>query len=229
MKIAIIGSAPSSIRLAPVDDDSWEIWGCSPGAASVLQPRIDRIDRWFEIHPLQGVLGLGPEYLAFLRALKGKPVYVFEDIPGVDLNIPCPKEKLVEEFGPYFFTSTIAWMLGHAIMQKPTEIGLWGADMSATEEWGYQRAGCHYFIREAEARGIKITIPPQSDLAQPTMLYGATEADPMWIKLDVRREELRHRLRSEEAKHEESGRQMLYLRGALDDLEYMRNTWVVRR
>jgi hypothetical protein len=30
-KIAVMGSAPSSVALAPFGDPSWEIWGCSPG------------------------------------------------------------------------------------------------------------------------------------------------------------------------------------------------------
>jgi hypothetical protein len=32
-KIALIGSAPSSVGAAPYADRSWTIWGCSPGAA----------------------------------------------------------------------------------------------------------------------------------------------------------------------------------------------------
>ena len=46
-KIALVGSAPSSIRLAPINDPDWQIWGCSPGAYGVVGPRADV---WFEMH-----------------------------------------------------------------------------------------------------------------------------------------------------------------------------------
>ena len=48
MKIALVGSAPSSVRLAPFDDPSWDIWGCSPGAYPVFAQK--RVDMFFELH-----------------------------------------------------------------------------------------------------------------------------------------------------------------------------------
>ena len=34
LKIALVGTAPSSRMLAPYNDPSWKIWGCSPGATA---------------------------------------------------------------------------------------------------------------------------------------------------------------------------------------------------
>src|SRR5262245_61239416 len=45
-KVAIIGTAPSSQHLAPYQDLSWDIWGCSPGNMD----KCPRVDAWFEIH-----------------------------------------------------------------------------------------------------------------------------------------------------------------------------------
>ncbi len=41
-KIALLGSAISSVGLAPFYDKSWEIWGCSPA-----NKNLPRVDRWF--------------------------------------------------------------------------------------------------------------------------------------------------------------------------------------
>ena len=67
MKVALMGSAPSSVQLGPFRDKSykefiggkpnlypqapfldqtWQIWGCSPGAFGI----VPRSDRWFELH-----------------------------------------------------------------------------------------------------------------------------------------------------------------------------------
>ena len=42
-KIAILGSASSSLSLAPFGDSSWEIWA--------LGQETRRVSRFFEIHP----------------------------------------------------------------------------------------------------------------------------------------------------------------------------------
>src|SRR5713226_4715918 len=46
LKIAMIGTAPSSRMLAPFNDPSWKIWACSPGNMNALP----RVDTWFELH-----------------------------------------------------------------------------------------------------------------------------------------------------------------------------------
>ena len=66
-KIAIVGTAPSSVMKGPYNDPSWTLWVCSRGNTDRL-PRIP--DEWFEIHDLErkymrqsGKLdGFNPEY-----------------------------------------------------------------------------------------------------------------------------------------------------------------------
>lgn len=51
MKIAIVGSCPSSRWLAPFNDPAWQIWACgiedSPAGIGTSLPRIDD---FFEFH-----------------------------------------------------------------------------------------------------------------------------------------------------------------------------------
>src|SRR5882672_892663 len=46
LKVALIGTAPSSRMLSPFNDPSWKIWACSPGNMGIMP----RVDAWFEIH-----------------------------------------------------------------------------------------------------------------------------------------------------------------------------------
>src|SRR5690606_11158325 len=136
----------------------WDIWGCSSGAADHAR----RVSAWFELHhygegpPEQ--YAMRPDYVAWLRKLT-VPVYMIrahEDIPN---SRPFPVDTVKGEFGEFFWTSSVAWMTALAIMQSPEEIGFWGIDMAAREEYGYQRAGLHHFITVARMKGIKITVP----------------------------------------------------------------------
>lgn len=138
-KIAIIGSAPSSVRLAPYGDQSWAIWGCSPGAYGEVP--YGRSDVWFEIHRWEpstpgdprdahNKSWFSPEYVRFLEQHQG-PVYMAEQIPSVKNCVVYPFHDMNAEFGPYFWTSSMAYMLALAIKLKPRAIGLWGVDMAA--------------------------------------------------------------------------------------------------
>lgn len=232
MKIALIGSAPSSIRCAPYNDPEWQVWGCSPGAYGV----VPRSDAWFELHrwepqipgkPATGQPWFSPEYVEFLTRYKGT-VWMANPVPPEIANAKAvPMDELIQKYGPYFFTSSLSWMFAMAL-ETPgvTEIALFGVDMSAHEEYGQQRPGCQYFITLAIQRGIKVTIPPESDLLQPAYFYGVTENTPMMVKMTARRNELMGRLQAAEGRLNQARDEANFLRGALDDVDYITKTWV---
>jgi len=225
IKIALIGSAPASVRLAPYHDESWKIWGCSPGVYGIAP----RTDVWFELHRYEpGQTWFSAEYCLFLQKYKGV-VFMAEKRAEIPNSETLPVDGMVEKYGPYFFTSSLAWMMALAIDVGATKIGLWGVDMAANEEYGDQRAGLHYFAMVAASRGIEVGIPPESDLFTPRPLYGISELDHGQIKLTARRRELETRLA--EAQQQLSFQQghVHFLQGALDDLNYHRQTWADRR
>ncbi len=233
-RIALIGSAPSSVALAPYADPSWSIWACSPGA----RPHLKKVDCFFEIHlwePEQP--WFSPEYIDFMAKLP-VPVYMLEPVEGIPGSVAYPKDAVMRYFGReavFFFTSSLSWMLAMAIIEieqsgEPGEIGLWGVDMSAAEEiYSHQRAGCQFFIGQAWKRGITVTVPPQSDLLCPTPLYGFCELDPMHAKLLARKAELEHRIAIATNNFEGAKAEILQLRGALEDVGYVKTTWVSDR
>lgn len=226
MKIALVGSAPTSIALAPFDDAEWKIWGCSPGGRTYLR----RLDAWFEIHRRDES---DPEYIAWMKGLTC-PVYLTDKREDIPASLAYPRSEILALYpglARSFFTSSLAWMLALAIEQKPDEIGLWGVDMAAGDEYGLQKPGCHFFMLEAEKRGIKLFVPPESDLLRPVAQYGFNTS-PMAVKLAMRRLELQQRLAETEARaaqcdrdFQEAMRQKYFISGALDDLNYIEQTW----
>lgn len=256
MRIALIGSAPASVGRGPYRDaafqrfidarpvlemshipfasDQWEIWGCSPGVYGVAE----RMTRWFELHRWEpGQAWFSPEYCDFLRAFRG-PLYTTEVIPELKSSVRLPRERIVQEFGPYFLTSSLSFMFAMAILaiedrrtsgrdDVEDQIGLWGVDMAATEEYGYQRAGCQFFMREAQRRGIAVVLPPESDLHRPMPMYGVAEWTHAHVKALARWRELDQRKKSAEQQAAAASAQVQFLAGAMDNMDYMIKTWLV--
>jgi hypothetical protein len=236
MKIALIGSAPASVRLAPYKDYSWRIWSWSPGAyATVAVERVTQAtDAHFELHrwepPVIGdasrqVPWFSPEYVEWMRQFRGE-VVMSEKLMDVPRSVALPWMELVDKYGPYFMNSSLSWMMALALEQPGIqEIGLFGVDMSATEEYGYQRAGCHYFVTLAMQRGVRITVPPESDLLLPKPLYGIGESHPMMVKLTARMRELDSRIAGATQRFEQAKQELQFLSGARDDCNYQVQTW----
>lgn len=161
MKIAIVGAAKTK-TLAPYGDPEWVIWGCSKKNIN-----FPRYDLWFEIHDLEHLLKSYPEYMEWLK--ENKKTVMRDEYPEYGAT-KFPFWELVREFGPYFFTSSIAYMMAYAIKQNPKVIGLYGVEMSHKSEYHSQRHGCHHFIQVARDRGIEV-IAPGSGILTPTPFY----------------------------------------------------------
>lgn len=224
MKIALIGSAPSSVGIAPYASPEWHIWGCSPGAFGVQGCR-ENAEAWFEIHRYEpGQPWFSEGYCNFLENFAG-PVYMAEYDPRVKNCVPLPWRELVEKYGPYFFNSTISWMFAMAIEAQAKKIGLYGIDMAASEEYFSQKMGCIYFAQLAKSLGIEVGVPPESDLFVPPPLYGICEVGHQFIKDTQRARELNQRLAEAEQLVRAKSDEVHFLRGALDDLQYHQQTW----
>jgi hypothetical protein len=207
---------------------------------------VPRSECWFETHRWQPpTLGkadtqvpwFSPEYVGWLY--KHPCVWMFDppaDMPGARL---LPHLPLRAKYGDFFFTSTIAWMMAMAIeailltrmkggeeAEADHAIGLWGVDMAATEEYGYQRAGCQFFAQIAQSLGIEVVVPFESDLLTPPPLYGLFESTHRGIKLTSRMAEISNRLAVAEQQKARADLECSFLKGAVDDLQYHMNNWL---
>src|SRR5689334_9913501 len=100
-KIAILGSAPSSVQLAPFADPSYEIWGCSPGA----WPHAKRASAWFELHRREpNKPWFSTEYIIFMSRLP--LVWVSEPWPEL------PNSKVIDK------NAIFDYVLGEVVDRK---------------------------------------------------------------------------------------------------------------
>jgi len=223
LKIALVGTAPSSRMLAPFNDPSWTIWACSPGNMNVLP----RVDIWFELH---GNLhwpenqSYGAPYVDWLRRLT-IPV-MMQNNQYVPNAVVFPMEQMVNEFGRDFFTSSFAWMMAKAIADGAKEIALFGIDMASRDEYILQRPGFYFFKHLAEQRGIKVSAPNESDIMQPPGLYGYSDVTPFGRKLLARTTELKTRLDQMRAERDKLAHNITYLEGAVEDMDYVSSIWM---
>src|ERR1700739_1010264 len=231
-RIAIVGSASSSVQLAPYRDPSWAIWGCSPGVYGAAPRRNVCLEthRWEPQEPgfpqdPKAKPWFSPEYVRFMEEFAG-PVFMSEQIASVKNCVLYPYEAMRAKHGPYHFTSTIAWMLALALELKPQAIGLWGVDMAANEEYALQRPGCQHFMGLALRMGIQVVLPPESDLMMHSTMYGISEINPRHIKCIVRLRELETRRNVAQQQVQNLNSEVLYLNGAIENMKYMLAHWV---
>ena len=167
-------------------------------------------------------------YKKFLEELEC-PLYMIEHIPRFPNSIPYPYKEtkaLYHKRAPY--TSTFAWMISLAIQQPGLEeLGLWGVDMAATEEYASQLAGGHYWLEKAEEKGIKITVPPESDLLRPYPEYGYQEVTHKYQKIQARAQELAGRMRQCEQNGDNYKMEVTYARGCKAERKFIRETELV--
>ena len=134
--IAILGSHPATVSQAPFDKP-WLIYTCSPHNFEKRQ--LPRWDEWFEVHvPLADRTRAYP----YLKWLETVPLVWMRDadaikhFPGAKLY---PEQEMKDEFGPFTFTSSIAFILAKAIKDCETngikQIGLWGIMQASPNEF----------------------------------------------------------------------------------------------
>ena len=218
-KIAIVGKAPSSLGEAPCSDDDWEIWTLS---SLVPCNEVSRFDRHFEIHPLQPFADREDQsYWEWLTSVRDKPIYVQELHKDIPAGVLYPRADIVNFFGKYF-TNTVSWMIALAILEKPTDIGIWGVDMAqnckgeTNGEYAAQRPSCEFFMGWACGAGITMHVPKKSDLCKTRILYGFdTDSGEMRDKLKARRAELQGRLNQKRQEYDMAGKEAAYLEGAI--------------
>ena len=239
-KIALLGTA-TSMSLAPFNDKSWAIWACSPGAYPICAQ--NRSDVWFEPHrwmPSQpGKAGFpgtkpwfSPEFHQFLKEHKG-PVFMAKKEESIPNSVAIPFKELIAKYGPYFFTSTVSYMLAVAIdtlapraaAGENVMLGLWGIDMATTEEWSYQRPACQHFVGLAMSLGIDVMLPPESDLMRPSTMYGIGEYSPRHIRLLARLRDCEANKAAAMQQAQQIGARMAQLDGQIGELKYFLDIW----
>lgn len=238
-KIAIIGKAPSSVNLAPYDDASWEVWILNTLGSNKEVPRWDR---QFELHDLK--LTQTPAHGNYYDWLtkQERPVFLRDEPPAEFRNgVRFPLDRILNHFklltGSNYLTNSVSMEMALAIYEHETgpvpvsDLGLWGVDMAQhgfaqgghngpfTSEYARQRPSVEFWCGVAAGKGIRLHIPPQSDLLKCACIYGY-QHDAHWEKLMARRRELQGRVQQAQAREQAAHDESLFLSGALEDMAY---------
>lgn len=167
--------------MAPFQDDSWEIWTIGPGGRDVPGHRWDRL---YEIH------GAGrnhtwpadfAEYLDFLSKIEPpkqivtiRPIQEMladwayrngkentSEITGPwKANVVLNKDFLMHKYKRMWMSSSFSWAMAQALEEGVTDLGIYGVDLEAGEEYVTQFAGARHFIDLAQHIGVEIHMPP---------------------------------------------------------------------
>jgi len=158
-KIAITGTTPSRMQ-APFDDPDWHFMTIGPGGHDVT--------RWndlFEVHgPSTWPKEFGP-YLENLKAVQPpKRIFTMVPVPEFSANVVMPRERWFRTYGKCWFSSSIAYAIAQAVDDEVTDLGFWGIDFEAGEEYRVQWVGARHFIdmlhSEIFEGGVKMDRPP---------------------------------------------------------------------
>lgn len=186
--VCIAGFAETSRAMALKLPPEVEIWSLNR-----CYTFLKRWDRWYEVHQPElytGKTGLRePQYLELLRASK-VPIYMQVPDPTVPKAVLFPKAEIVASGLRDYFTTSIAYMIAHAIYehdqgQRIGEIHLYGVDMSAYSEYSFQRPCVEYWLGVADGRGIKVIIPRQSPVLKGSV-YGNHSYQYLWEQVKDR-------------------------------------------
>lgn len=159
MKVAIVGLSDSSRHLAPWNDPEWELWGLAWDADRYQFRRV------FEMHDMRDLEKFyGPELGPYLEKVGYcERVYMQDQYPEVPTSVRFPFEEVQKVTGAYW-ESSIGYAMALAITEGAEQIGIYGVDMRAHEEYAYQRPNMEYLIGLAKGRGIEVLIPEVSPL-----------------------------------------------------------------
>lgn len=194
-KVAIVGFALTKDQ-APYDDPEFEVW-----TVNQLYRFVPRQDRIFQLHKREGIItanshgGDGEKHIEELKAMD-IPIYMQERHDDIPTSVKYPFEEMVQEFGiprkgfaekDAYFTNSISFMIALAIHEGFEEIHVYGVDMAVNEEYHFQRPSCEYYLGIAMGRGIKVYLPPESDLLRTRFTYAyEEEMEHAWkLKMDA--------------------------------------------
>lgn len=173
--IAILGSHPATVEMAPFDDPGWIIYACSPHNFEMRQ--LPRFDEWFEVHPQLSDATRAYPYLKYVESL---PLVWLRDkdalpyIPGGRLY---PDAEMAARFGPFNNTSSIALMMMRAIVEcerlhaegkmPEPKIGLFGIMQASPNEYTYQRPTIQQLVWEASKKERELLGRPRIHVIAP--------------------------------------------------------------
>jgi hypothetical protein len=228
-RIAFCGFWEGTRDLAPVDDPSFEIWGCNHGWPYLKKTKTGetRWDVWFDLHdPAWSAKNMSPdpaasakvwaEQDAFLRTAHGRPIYMQRHYPEYPNSVAFPLAEIEARFPVTsnrsfrrYNTNALTYAISLALLNGVTDLAIYGADMRGDEEYESQRPAVEYWLGRAEGMGVRVIVPPESGLLNADgMDYGYDESGSALV--DMRRAIVADLQRADEEKNKALATQQTY-------------------
>ncbi len=147
--VAIVGLGPSHDQVPWADEETWGV------AWDAWAPRYGML---FEMHSPSLFAARGEDYIRRLNDMD-LPVYMIEEHKDIPKSVRYPIEDVMEITGDYF-GSSVAYMIGLAVLKKVPTIDLYGVDL--TDDHDHQRPNLEFLLGVARGRGLKVTVPDKS-------------------------------------------------------------------
>jgi len=178
-KVAIVGFATSSRDLAPFDDPTYEVW-----TLNQIYRHVPRATRHFDIHCNWEEDNVdGTDHRGWIHDAP-IPTYMMNADSTLPNSVRYPIERVIEDAGIDYFTSTVAFEVGLAMLEGFSEIALFGIDLIVGTEYSVQKANLEFWLGMAHARGINVRIPSASALLKQAYRYGY-QREPDWGPLQM--------------------------------------------
>ena len=134
------------------------------------------------------------DYFSWLTK-QTRPVFLRDEPPAeFKHGVQFPLGEILEHYkdcaGATYLTNTVSLMIALALFEHDkglpvSEIGLWGINMAQagvafggghagwfTSEYARQRPSVEYWLGLCNGRGIKVTLPEQTDIMRCSVIYG---------------------------------------------------------
>ncbi|MCP4299607.1 MAG: hypothetical protein GY783_03400 [Gammaproteobacteria bacterium] len=215
-KVAIVGAGITWPQ-TPFDEGTIEVWGLN--AFWRMKPKTfspedwDRyFSRWFQIH--QPGSGEGhiddKDNIEWMRNRRA-PMYMLRALDEYPGSVEYPLDRVADKFGPQhgesrrrrYFTSTIDYMIGLAMLLEFPEIRMYGVDLisDTDHEFTTQRESLAYYIGKAEGLGCRVYLPDDCALLRSDHVYGLERQPGSINNLARHLKTHRVRLAMEQQKH----------------------------
>jgi hypothetical protein len=233
-KVAIMGFATSSRDLAPFDDPEYEIW-----TLNQLYRHVPRATRHFDIHCNWDEDNVdGTDHRGWIRD-SPIPVYMMESHDEFPNAVRYPIERVIGDAGIDYFTSTVAFEVGLAMVEGFKEISLYGIDVRIPGEsallkqsyrYGYEREPSWGPLQMTEvSRRIEyLSTERNKKMALINALDGALAEDERWYVRKMNDLTPEERMKALTEQRGEAMATLATIDGAIQETTYWRDLYTLR-
>lgn len=152
--------------------DGAELWGCNRTYETQCAPlkTLDRLYFFDDTDLLEKQSTSEGVTLGFVRPVAdlGVPVFCRQRDKRIPMSRAFPIVEVIRFFRRRYFTSTLSYMMAHAIYEGCDHIHLHRLISNPVHyEYGEQKPCMDYWYGQAEARGIEVTESPDCSLGKP--------------------------------------------------------------